>query len=207
MVGDAQANPRMGAVERAEHGQKKAVQRRFARADGDHAALQAAVAGQLLLARLNLFTGDGNARKQLFALRREHRAAVAAHKERTAERRFQIADGSGKVGLAGQQRPGGFGEAAEPGDGVENAIGIVADEHGDSFRWGDELLPSRLCRANLRRFPSSNSAAGGDVGKRPSKREVFLAEGGLFGGRTPSVTASPCQPFSRRKVFFAEGSF
>ena len=88
----AQANPRMGAVERAEHGQKKAVQRGFARADGDHAALQAAVAGQLLLARLNLFTGDGNARKQLFALRREHRAAVAAHKERTAERRFQIAD-------------------------------------------------------------------------------------------------------------------
>ena len=163
MVGNAQANPRMGAVERAEHGQKKAVQRGFARADGDHAALQAAVAGQLFLARLNLFAGDGNARKQLFALRREHRAAVAAHKERTAERRFQIADGSGKVGLAGQQRPGGFGEAAEPGDGVENAIGIVADEHGDSFRWGDELLPSRLCRA-------TSLEEGG-----------LLAEGGLFG--------------------------
>ena len=37
---------------------------------------------------------------------------------------------------------------------------------------GGKLLPSRLCCANLRRFPSSESATGGDDEKRPSKREV-----------------------------------
>ena len=180
MVGDAQANPRMGAVERAEHGQKKAVQRGFARADGDHAALQAAVAGQLFLARLNLFTGDGNARKQLFALRREHRAAVAAHKERTAERRFQIADGSGKVGLAGQQRPGGFGEAAEPGDGVENAIGIVADEHG--------VAPS--------------------VGETNSFRHGFAVPTfGVFHRQIPPLAVTLENVPRRGRSFFGDGSF
>ena len=130
MVGNAQADARIGAMKRAQHGQKEAVQRCLARADGNHAALQAAVAGQLLLARLNLLAGDGNAREQLFALRRERHAAVAAHKERAAQRGFQIADRPGEVGLAGKQRPGGFGEAAEPRDGVKDAVRVIADDHG-----------------------------------------------------------------------------
>ena len=37
----------------------------------------------------------------------------------------------------------------------------------------NERLPSRLWRDNLRRFSSSESATGGDDGKRPSKREVM----------------------------------
>ena len=36
----------------------------------------------------------------------------------------------------------------------------------------ERLLQSRLRRANLRRFPSSESATGGDDEKRPSKRET-----------------------------------
>ena len=62
----------------------------------------------------------------------------------------------------------------------QNKSGTCWSFSGVSFL-EDELLPSRLRRANLRRFPSSNSATGGDTGKRPSERKVFLAEGEVLG--------------------------
>ena len=133
MVGDAQADARICAMERAKHGQKQAVQGGFACADGNDAAFQTAIVHQFFFARLNLFAGDGNARKELFSLRRQGYAAVASDKERTAQNRFQIAYRSGQVRLAAHQGVGGAGEAAELGDGIKGTVGVVTDDHADTL--------------------------------------------------------------------------
>ena len=59
----------------------------------------------------------------------------------------------------------------------------------------NERFPSRRRRANLRRFPSSESATGGDDRKRPSKREDFEPE-------YIHINTNRDEPFMVRPGFF-----
>ena len=133
IVRHAQVHARVLPVKGREAVEQNQVQRRFARADRDRAAFEAAIVAQLLLAGAKLLVGHGDVRVQAPALGRERHAAVRAHEELAAQLLLEVVHAARDVRLVVVQRLGRPRKAAVLRHKVKNTVVIVGDHCATCF--------------------------------------------------------------------------